>query len=202
MVEFLKFISTRKLGFLVVVTVSILISYTVNSYKKVDYYYDIGIYVDPIVVFNDVGTAKEIVFSYDTIFASKAFYIEHNRTRIQGSYPRLIKKDNDTMRVIISNYDDSYTFGKDLLKKIYNESLVRIQYYQDAGIIFKTQVEKDRFSKIKSSGYDNSEIFIYHFSPVQTLSVKDNILYVFMTLLGLGIYISFLLIEFSLSKTK
>ena len=150
MVEFLKFHFNKEIrisnsGY------SFHINLIYGQFKqKVDYYYDIGIYVDPIVVFNDAGTAKEIVFSYDTIFASKAFYIEHNRTRIQGSYPRLIKKDNDTMRIITSDYDDSYTFGKDLLKKIYNESLVRIQYYQDTGIIFKTQVEKDRFSKIKS----------------------------------------------------
>ncbi len=202
MMEFLNFIMTRKLGLVLVTIAALIIAYFINLNQKVEYYYDIGIYVDPIVIFNEEGIAKEIVFSYESIFTSKAFYTEHNRTRMHGSYPKISRKDGDTIRITLNEYDNSYTYGNALLKKIYNDSLNRIKYYRDAGRIFKTQPEKDKYIQIQSSSYDNSEIFIYHFSPIYSSTIKGSILYLFFILLGLSIYVSFLLIEFSRKADK
>ena len=71
MVEFINFIMTRKLGLVLVTLSALIISYFINLNQKVDYYYDIGIYVDPIVVFNDEGIVTENVHTYESIFKSK-----------------------------------------------------------------------------------------------------------------------------------
>ncbi len=184
---------TRKLGLVLVTLSALIISYFINLNQKVDYYYDIGIYVDPIVVFNDEGIATEGVHTYESIFKSKAFYTEHNRTRMHGSYPKISRKDGDTIRITVNEYDNSYTYGNALMKNIYNDSLDRIKYYYDAGSIFKMQSEKYRYTQIQSSSYDNSEIFIYHFSPIYSSSIKGSMLSVLFILLGLSIYISFLI---------
>ena len=202
MVEFINFIMTRKLGLVLVTLSALIISYFITLNQKVDYYYDIGIYVDPIVIFNDRGIPTEEVYSYESIFTSKAFYTEHNRTRMHGSYPKISRKDGDTIRITLNDYDNSYTYGNALMKKIYNESLNRIKYYHDAGFIFKMQSEKNRYTQIQSSSFDNSEIFIYHFSPIYSSSIKGGMLSLLFILLGLSIYISFLLIEFSRKAEK
>lgn len=202
MVEFINFIMTRKLGLVLVTLSALIISYFINLNQKVDYYYDIGIYIDPIFVFNDKGIATEDVHTYESIFKSKAFYTEHNRTRMHGSYPKISRKDGDTIRITVNEYDNSYTYGNALMKKIYNDSLDRIKYYYDAGSIFKMQSEKYKYTQIQSSSYDNSEIFIYHFSPIYSSSIKGSTLSLLFILLGLSIYISFLLIEFSRKAEK
>ena len=201
MSEFLKFIMTKKFSFILITLLAISISYIINSNKIVNYYYDIGIYTKPIVIFNDNGIAKEIVFSYDSIFATRAFYEEHNRTRLLGSYPKLIKKDNDTIRVI-TEYHDSYKYGKSLLEKIYTESLDRIKYYHDANLIFKKASEKKLYLQVQSSTFEKSKIFSYHFSPINKTSMDDSLVTILIVLLSLGIYIFYLLINFANIKSN
>ena len=202
MIDFINYVFEKKIGLSVAIGLGFLLSFAFNSYNTHTYYYDIGIYVDPIVIYNDEGIAKEEIFTYESIFFTKAFYAEHNRTRIQKSFPLITKKDSDTIRIVDNKYDDTHSYGKKLMESIYKESIVNINYFHDAGVIYKTQSEKERLNKILSSNYNNSDIFSYVISPVQKTGIDNRKIYFLFILLSLGIYLTFIFLEFVQKKSR
>tara|TARA_B100001057_G_C22801536_1_gene931717 strand:+ start:1062 stop:1670 length:609 start_codon:yes stop_codon:yes gene_type:complete len=202
MIDFINYVFSRKTGLFVAIGLAFLVSFAFNSYKSHTYYYDIGLYVDPIVIYNDEGIPKEEIFGYQSIFLTKAFYAEHNRTRIQKSFPLITKKDGDTIRIVDDKYDDTYSYGKKLMESIYKESIVNINYFHDAGVIYKTESEKVRLNKILSSNYNNSDIFSYVISPVRQTGIDNIKIYILFLVLSVGIYLSYIFLKFAEKQSR